>query len=68
MIEPGRIVPMYGPLLGGRRQGVDVLGRGGSLTVDELAVRLLQELGREPADEEVAEELAHQYADLRMAA
>ena len=45
MIEPGRIVPMYGPLLGGRRQGVEVLGRGGSLTVDELAVRLLQELG-----------------------
>ncbi len=43
MGEP-RILPMYGPLLGGRRQPVEGLGRG-SLTVDELAVRLLQELG-----------------------
>lgn len=45
MIEPARIVPMYGPLLGGRPRGVEMLGRGGSLTVDELAVRLLQQLG-----------------------
>ncbi len=46
MNEPARILPMYGPLLAARRQGaVELLGRGGELSVDELAVRLLQELG-----------------------
>jgi hypothetical protein len=44
MIEPGRILPMYGPLLGGERRGADPPARE-ALTVDELATRLLQELG-----------------------
>jgi hypothetical protein len=43
MIEPGRILPMYGPLLRGRH-GEDTTGRE-SLTVDEMAARLLHELG-----------------------
>ena len=45
MIEPGRILPMYGPLLGGRH-GADTAGRE-SLTVDEMAARLLNELGED---------------------
>jgi hypothetical protein len=44
MIEEGRILPMYGPLLVGRRRGESPLG-GGSLTVDEMAARLLHALG-----------------------
>ena len=47
MIEPGRILPMYGPLLGGRR-GAEPAGRE-SLTVDEMAARLLHELGDDGA-------------------
>ena len=43
MIEPGRILPMYGPLLGDRH-GAETAGRE-SLTVDEMAARLLHELG-----------------------
>jgi hypothetical protein len=48
MIEPGRILPMYGPLLGGRRRGDGSAARG-QLTVDELAARLLQDMGSDPA-------------------
>ncbi len=44
MNEPGRILPMYGPLLGGSRRASDTPVQG-SLTVDEMAARLLQELG-----------------------
>jgi hypothetical protein len=44
MIEPGHIVPMYGPLLAGERCGGETPGRE-TLTIDELAARLLQELG-----------------------
>ena len=46
MIQEGRILPMYGPLLNGRDpHDADVLDRTCHLTVDELAARLLQELG-----------------------
>ncbi|TMD93902.1 MAG: hypothetical protein E6I76_13495 [Chloroflexi bacterium] len=45
MIEPGRILPMYGPLLGGRHLA-ETAGRE-SLTVDEMAARLLNELGED---------------------
>jgi hypothetical protein len=44
MIGPGRILPMYGPLLGGGRGGADPPGLY-ALTVDELAAGLLHELG-----------------------
>src|SRR4029077_13264364 len=44
MIEPGRILPMYGPLLGGDRRASDPPARE-ALAVDELATRLLHELG-----------------------
>jgi hypothetical protein len=42
MIEPGRILPMYGPLLGDRHGEAAVRE---ALTVDEMAARLLNELG-----------------------
>lgn len=44
MIEPGHILPMYGPLLDTRGRAADPHARE-ALTVDELATRLLQELG-----------------------
>jgi hypothetical protein len=47
MIEPGRILPMYGPLLAGQRGRDGATGRP-RLTVDELAARLLHELGDDP--------------------
>lgn len=48
MIEPGRILSMYGPLLAGQRGRDGAIGRS-RLTVDELAARLVQELGDDPA-------------------
>ncbi|HEX3604337.1 MAG TPA: hypothetical protein VH134_00310 [Candidatus Dormibacteraeota bacterium] len=45
MIQEGRVLPLYGPLLNGRGPEPDVLDRGPALSIDELAARLLQELG-----------------------